>query len=205
MKIDLPRALLRGRYTKAVAWMEHNGIPIDTRLYQRLLDRWPDIQGELIRRIDSQYDVYEERCFKLDRFEAYLSRQGIAWPRLETGRLALDDETFREMARSHPGIAPLRELRVSLSQMRLANLSVGADGRNRVLLSPFSSKTGRNQPSNSRFIFGPAKWLRGLIRPSQGSGLAYIDWAQQEFGIAAALSEDQAMMRVIVWVIRILV
>ena len=32
-----------------------------------------------------------------------------------------------------------------------------------------------------------------LIRPPLGYGLAYIDWSQQEFGIAAALSGDQAM------------
>jgi DNA polymerase I-like protein with 3'-5' exonuclease and polymerase domains len=33
-----------------------------------------------------------------------------------------------------------------------------------------------------------------LIVPPPGYGLAYIDWAQQEFGIAAALSGDPAMM-----------
>jgi DNA polymerase I-like protein with 3'-5' exonuclease and polymerase domains len=36
--------------------------------------------------------------------------------------------------------------------------------------------------------------LRGLIRPEPNSGLAYLDWSQQEFGIAAALSEDLLMM-----------
>jgi DNA polymerase I-like protein with 3'-5' exonuclease and polymerase domains len=36
-------------------------------------------------------------------------------------------------------------------------------------------------------------WLRGLIKPSEGYGLAYIDWCQQEFGIAAALSGDPKM------------
>jgi DNA polymerase I-like protein with 3'-5' exonuclease and polymerase domains len=61
-------------------------------------------------------------------------------------------------------------------------------------LSPFRARTGRNQPSNSRFIFGPAVWLRGLIKPAEGRALAYVDWSQQEFGIAAALSGDAAMM-----------
>src|SRR5215468_5354734 len=61
------------------------------------------------------------------------------------------------------------------------------------MLSVFASKTGRNQPSNSRYIFGPSVWLRGLIKPPPGHGLAYIDWGQQEFGIAAALSGDVAM------------
>lgn len=97
------------------------------------------------------------------------------------------------MARSYLEIALLRELRVALSQMRLSELAVGSDGRNRCLLSAFRARTGRNQPSNSEFIFGPAVWLRGLIQPKSGHGIAYIDWSQQEFGIAAALSGDPLM------------
>ena len=61
------------------------------------------------------------------------------------------------------------------------------------MLSPFRAKTGRNQPSTSKFIFGPATWFRSLIVPPLGHSLAYIDWCQQEFGIAAALSDDPAM------------
>ena len=34
-------------------------------------------------------------------------------------------------------------------------------------------------------------WLRGLIKPPPGYGVAYIDWSQQEIGIAAALSGDR--------------
>jgi DNA polymerase I-like protein with 3'-5' exonuclease and polymerase domains len=77
--------------------------------------------------------------------------------------------------------------------MRLNDLAVGEDGRNRSMLSPFRSRTGRNQPGSSRYIFGPSVWLRGLIKPPCGYGVAYIDWSQQEFGIASALSGDAAM------------
>src|SRR5262249_40605571 len=80
-----------------------------------------------------------------------------------------------------------------LSDLRLNDLAVGRDGRNRTILSAFRSRTGRNQPSNSKYIFGPSVWLRGLIKPPPGHGVAYIDWRQQEFGIAAALSGDAAM------------
>jgi DNA polymerase I len=48
--------------------------------------------------------------------------------------------------------------------------------------------TGRNQPSNTKFIFGPGSWLRGLIKPKEGYGIAYMDYSQQEFAIAAALA-----------------
>lgn len=35
--------------------------------------------------------------------------------------------------------------------------------------------------------------MRGLIRPAPGAALAYVDFAQQELAIAAALSGDRAM------------
>jgi DNA polymerase I-like protein with 3'-5' exonuclease and polymerase domains len=36
-------------------------------------------------------------------------------------------------------------------------------------------------------------WLRGLIKPPPGHAIAYVDWSQQEIGIAAALSGDRAL------------
>ncbi len=132
--------------------------------------------------------------FSAVRWADYLRRAGIPWPTLPSGKLALDDDTFREMAKLYPEqVGPMRELRHSLGQMRLNELAVGKDGRNRTLLSAFRSTTGRNQPSNSRFIFGPSAWLRSLIRPEPGRALAYVDWSQQELGIAAALSRDSKM------------
>jgi hypothetical protein len=100
------------------------------------------------------------------------------------------------MAKAYPIISPLRELRSSLSKLRLFHdLAVGRDGRNRAMLSAFGTIAGRNAPSNAEFIFGPAVWLRGLIKPSPGYAIAYLDFEQQEIAIAAALSGDKAMQR----------
>jgi DNA polymerase I len=192
-RIDLPRALLRGRYMTAVARMEYNGVPIDVPTLKLLQQDWTNIQDALIANIDADYGVFDGRIFKADWFAQWLAKQGIPWVRLESGRLDLSDDTFRQMARANPLVSPIRELRSSLSEMRLADLAVGRDGRNRTLLSPFRARSGRNQPSNTKFIFGPSVWLRGLIQPPPGHGLAYIDWEQQEFGIAAALSGDEHM------------
>ncbi len=137
--------------------------------------------------------MFEDRTFKSNRWAHWLSTNNIPWPVLPSGHLALDDDTFREMARVHPSVALIRELRFALGQMRSEELSVGGDGRNRCLLSAFRARSGRNQPSNTKFIFGPSVWLRSLIQPKPGYGLAYIDWSQQEFGIAAALSGDSTM------------
>jgi hypothetical protein len=192
-RIDLRRALLRGRYMAAVGRMEFNGVPIDAPTLTRLRENWPALQEKLIERVDADYGCYERKSFKRDRFAAWVARNGIPWPLLDSGQLALDDDTFRELAKSYPAVAPLRELRHTLSELRLEKLAVGRDGRNRCLLSAFGSKTGRNQPSNSRFIFGPSVWLRSLIKPEPGRAIAYLDYEQQEFGIAAALSGDPAM------------
>jgi hypothetical protein len=192
--LDLPRAVMRGRYMKAVSRMQATGTPIDVETLREIESHWGQIQDALIADIDANYGVYDGRSFRTKNWADYLQKEGIAWPRLPTGSLELTDDTFKQMARIHPQVAPIRELRSALSEMRLSNISVGDDGRNRCLLSPFSSKTGRNQPSNSRFIFGPSVWLRGLIKASKGFCLAYIDYSQQEFGIAAALSGDEKMM-----------
>ena len=192
-RLDVKRALVRGRYMAAVARMEWLGVPIDAVSLDLLRSSWDSIQDRLIERIDRQYHVFDGRTFKADRWAAWLFRNNISWPRLESGALALDDQTFREMARVYPAIAPIRELRTSLSQLRLNELAVGADSRNRCLLSAFASKTGRNQPSNSKFIFGPSAWLRSLIKPAEGMAVAYVDYEQQEFAIAAALSGDTGM------------
>jgi hypothetical protein len=162
-------------------------------MWQLLREQWMGIQDELIADIDVNYGVYEGRVFKRERFAHWLSVYDIPWPRLSSGQLDLSDDTFRQQARIYPAISPLRELRSSLADLRLNDLAVGRDGRNRTLLSAFRSRTGRNQPSNARFIFGPSVWLRGLIQPPPGHGVAYIDWAQQEIGIAAALSGDPAL------------
>ena len=192
--IDLERALLRGRYAVAVAQMERLGVPIELEMYRLLKSGWSDIRDRLIERVDVDYGVFQGQTFKAARWRRWVEQQGIPWPRLDSGALALDRNTFREMAKAHPGVAAMSELRTTLSQTMLGGLAIGEDGRNRSLLSPFSAKTGRNQPSGTRFIFGPAVWVRCLIRPPEGYGLVYADWCQQEFGIAAALSCDVAMM-----------
>jgi DNA polymerase I-like protein with 3'-5' exonuclease and polymerase domains len=194
-RMDLPRAITRrGRYLGAVARMEWDGVPIDVNTLSDLRDRWKPIRDRLIESVDSQFGVFEGRTFKADRWAEWVAKQKIPWPRLESGRLALDDSTFKEMARVHRDVALMRELRVSLSGLKVEKLAVGADGRNRAMLSPFGARSSRNTPSNAKYIFGPSTWLRGLIKPAPGRAVAYVDWCQQEFGIGAALSGDRAMM-----------
>ena len=191
--LDLDRALLRGRYMSAVARMEFAGVPLDAPTLGLLRQHWDDVVLDLVRQVDATFGVYQGKTFKHDAFRAWINQRGIVWPRLKSGKLRLDQDTFRDMVLTHPELEPLKELRATLSELRLTKLAVGDDNRNRCMLSAYQAVTGRNQPSTTGFIFGPAKWMRGLKKPGPGMGLAYLDYDQQEFGIAAALSGDAAM------------
>src|ERR1700730_11379299 len=104
--IDLPRALVRGRYLAAVSAMEHTGVPIDVETLERLRHGWTGMQDRLIAEIDRDYGVYDGRTFKLERFANYLANNNIPWPRLESGQLDLSDNTFRQQAKAYSQVSP---------------------------------------------------------------------------------------------------
>ncbi|QGY03621.1 DNA polymerase I [Methylobacterium mesophilicum SR1.6/6] len=194
-ELDLPQALLRGRYMAAAARMEWTGIPIDVPVYNQLRASWEDIRTKLVADVDRDYGVYDGLTFKQARFGEYLMRSGINWPRYPNGQLILDDDTFKLMVEFYPKLALLRQLRKTMAKLNDKELPIGSDNRNRCMISAFKAKTSRNQPKSSEFVFGRAKWLRGIIRPPEGYGLAYIDFSSQENAIAAALSGDELMMQ----------
>jgi hypothetical protein len=188
--------LHRGRYMRSVARMEFTGIHIDLERLNRLRDRWDAIKMELVRTLGKQYDgVFdEEGHFSEGRFAGYLNARGWGWRMHKSGRLDLREKTLKKMAHLHPELEDFRQLKYALEKMKLWKLCAGQDGFLRCWLNPFGSRTGRNQPSNNQFAFGPATWIRDfLIQAKPDWGIAYLDWVSQEVGIAAALSGDLAM------------
>ena len=148
-------SVYRGRYMRAVARMEFTGVPIDLERFNRLMSRWDAIKMQLIETLGKEYGVYdEEGSFSEKRFARYLNAHGWGWPVLETGRLELKTGPSNMMAHLHPELEPLRQLKYCREKLKLQELAVGRDGFNRCWLAPFASRTSRNQPSNSRFIFG---------------------------------------------------
>lgn len=202
--LNLDHALLRGEYMKSVARMEHQGIPLDGELLGKLEAHWPALIGHLIAMTDKEFKlqgqtpcvgIFQNGSFKANRWLTWCAQEGIDWPTLPSGTPDLKNETFKLMEHRDPRIAKMRQLRKTLGEVRVSDLPIGKDGRNRVLFSPFGTKTGRNAPSTTKFIFGRSAWMRSLIKPETGKALAYIDWSQQEIGEAAALSGDQAMQQ----------
>ena len=196
---DLGVALYHGEFAAVSALMEHRGVPVDMEVFPQLADSetWRAVRDAMVPAIDAQYGVYVRNAagdwtFNVERFAAYLEREGIAWPQLESGKLNMRRKTFEEMSKGWPQLEELRQLRHARDKMRRVKLAVGKDGRNRTVLWPFKAKTSRTQPKASQWIFSPAVWLRSLIKPEPGTAVAYIDYSSMEFLIAASLSDGHS-------------
>jgi DNA polymerase-1 len=193
--ITLRWALLRGRHMAGIARMERAGVPLDKRLLERLWTNEDEIKAGLIEKINAVYGCYDNKGhLKLAKFWDYCRSHGISWPATPTGRPGLKEEVRDEQALIHPEMKLFCDTFRIIQSMKLIEVRLDGDGRNRVGLRAFATKTGRCAPSSKEFIFGPGRWLRHFIVPDAGNALAYIDLEQAEFGIAAALSGDPAMM-----------
>lgn len=71
---------------------------------------------------------------------------------------------------------------------------LGSDGRVRPHFGIYGSQSSRSQPKATGFIPLKAHWMRNFIEPKPGHALAGIDYASQEFLIAAIISQDHAMI-----------
>jgi hypothetical protein len=194
----LGQAVIRGQYSAAEARMNRCGIPIDVELHSRIYAHKDGICTDLIDQLDGgRYGVYQDGSFRYGLFDAYLFDHRMEWPRTSTGQPNTEDETFKDMCGRYPGLENLRQLRKSLSQLRGKELVIGSDGRCRPWLQPYRQLTGRHNPSSSDFVLTRAQWMRGLVKPSEGRSLAYLDWRSQEVHIAAVLSEDKRLLHAV--------
>jgi hypothetical protein len=195
--LEIDYAILRGDYLQQLTKIGLRGIPLDAGAVSKLRDNWDTILAHVVRR-GEQMGVYDNGSLRQANLAEYARRHKIHWPRTPSGRLKTDLGTFRDLSRPYSEVVgPLYEIESTRKHLRRFGIKMGHDGRNRAYLNPFGSKTGRNQPYSSEFVFGPARWVRCLIKPPPGWGVSYLDWNAQEIGIAAYLSGDPAMIEAV--------
>lgn len=193
-EFELSQALLRGEFMACVARMEHRGFPIDVAMFSEIKNNLGRLATEVVSKVDRDYGVYKGLSINRPLFEQWLAKKGFEWPRLVSGMVSIDKDTIEKMGDVYPEVKALHQSQVSLSLLKKFPLQVGDDGRCRCWPNPFGSKTGRSQPSGNRQPFGLSKWVRSLIKPIEGKFFAYVDFAQEEFAVAAYLSSDANMI-----------
>jgi DNA polymerase family A len=213
-ELNLPYAILRGNFTRVVAWWGYNGIPADVPAYERFMRNRSKLLTRLIASVEEEcgYGVYVHKSdgtMKWDKrgFHALVHRLGLEddWPKTPSGRdfimadgdnLPEEEKIFKQMVLRCPYLEPLRQVRKFATTLRNFELYIGDDSRCRVYPNPWWTNTGRANPRNSNFIFTLPKWVRPMvIKPGAGQALAYVDLKSAEVGIAAGLSRDPNMKK----------
>src|SRR5262249_27879992 len=109
--IDLPAALFRGRYAKAVSLMELRGLPVDVDYLRELETNWQALRMYYIARNDT-FGLYDDDgSFCEGRLEALIQQRGwTSWPRTSTGKPETKSRTIGKQCKRHPELRQLQRL-----------------------------------------------------------------------------------------------
>ena len=214
-------AMLRGRYSAHTALMENHGYPIDVKktknfskqvstilfdLQREINQLFPDIKPFKWNKKDSRFS-WNQKATK-DWVEA--NHDVNRWMKTDKKQISLSLEAFQKFyafAHDYPkdnfGAQMVRYLKLKQSLYGFSDSkgskktfwsSVGSDGRARPYMNHYGAQSSRSQPAATGFMFLKPAWMRALVVPTKGHFMAGIDYGQQEFFIAALLSQDQVMI-----------
>ena len=191
--IDFLRAPIRGAFMMEIERIRWRGIPIDAPLYrlteQRSLTAVSKMRAELNRKLGAE--VYFQNVFKRAVMFQVMQRNRIPIPiDPKTGKLSCATKLIKSMVDTYPLLKHFYEDKRMIDALKNLKLEIGSDGRNRFWFNPFGTKTGRNNPSTNRALFGLPHTMRSFMKPLPGMAIAQVDYGNEEAGIAAFLSGD---------------
>ena len=213
-KIDgISAAIHRGRTISPFAWMEHVGIPIDAKLNARLAKHFPEIMENLYKEVREEFPIFNDDGFDIapSKFVEFLKMKGWLdnpdhpWPKTSGGKKRdkkqpkRDGKTLDSMSLVYPELKKLTSLLSIRSSTKLGlQFPIGPDNRHRVGFWPFGTVTSRCAPSSKEYMLaGGSPAFRHLAKPAKGEILIEADWSAQEIWIAAYLSGDKAMQKML--------
>jgi len=194
---NFKQALMRAEYVKFTAEMFHRGQPADRR--EEPLLRQPKVRKDLRLRAVSDtrltHDCSTARpsSKRTCASSSYATKCPAGAPH-PSGKLATANRDLLALETRHSEFHGIADVHKTVSQLHELQLMAGVDGRYRTPLWAFSTITGRGAPGGAEFPFTTPAWCRLTLMPGPGKALLYLDFASMEFGVAAALSRDPAML-----------
>jgi hypothetical protein len=201
--------LRRGLYNVAIASEVHAGFPMDCRLLGLARKHRVVMQDILINHLDKigayRRSKASDGSYKNPRIDRAVMTQwiiansyGAQWAVLDSGLFALDRDTIAAMARAptsvDPVLADLALLNEYLGHMRPFDFDVGDDGRCRTSRFPFSTKTGRDALSTTKYPLLTDRGFRGFLKPALGWSIACLDYHCEEMAVGAYMSGDKNLL-----------
>jgi hypothetical protein len=213
---NFDQALVNGEFGIFVSRCIHNGMPIDAPLWTRIDKHRHALLKHLITQMEAEQASLgnphrfftDQGVFSQAAFERYIEAKGWGdfWPLTPSGKnYSRRDEDLEEMSDIYAELKPLRSLLKTITQLRQSDkplkagfrdkprFTIGSDGRSRPRLGEFGQAAGRCNPRGD-CLLGKPHWMRRLLKPEPGMSLVCVDAAQEEFGLAGALSGDRRMV-----------
>jgi hypothetical protein len=177
--------------------MRWQGIPIDMPTYRLAEQRSPVVVSKMRDALNHKLgaEVYFHNVFKRKIMLQVMRRNNISIPiDPKTRRESCATRLIKSMVDTYPLLKEYYEDKRMIDALKNLKLEIGSDGRNRFWLNPFGQKTGRNNPSTNRSLWGLPHTMRSFLKPEPGMAIAQVDYGSEEIGIAAALSKDPQLM-----------
>src|SRR5258708_2647244 len=196
-RIDLLRAPIRGAFMMEIERMRWGGLPVDMPTYRLTEQRAPLVVPKMREELNHKLgaEVYFHNVFKRKTMLGVMRRNNIPIPiDPKTRKESCATRLIKSMIDTHPLLKEYYEDKRMIDALKNLKLEIGSDGRNRCWLNPFGQKTGRNNPSTNRSLWGLPHTMRSFLKPGSGMAIAQGDFGSEEIGIAAALSKDPQLM-----------
>ncbi len=216
-KAWLEHALTRGDYSFRTALMVEKGYPIN---HEKLSMFMKNTAGILKAAAEDclevapdvkafRYDTKKDRYVVFEKAirEWVESESKPYWRLTDKGKKSLSKDAFSDWYSSEsPGFAGAycRYLKTKQSLngflpgvtkgKKVFSDFIGSDKRVRPYFGIYGSQSSRSQPAATGFIPLKAHWMRNFIEAPKDYAVCGLDFASQEFLVAAIMSQDQNMI-----------
>ena len=193
------QALNRGDISKIAAKISRRGYPVDVHAWDKFLENFDTVVEKVLEKAHNETGCFpkngEKRKFDHNAFTQLVEKLNIyQWPRTDGGSYMTDKDTLRRFDR-YPEIKLIKEAQNLKNSTKLKDLPIDRrDDRAKTLCSYFGTKTGRATPSTAKHLPNMPPCFRPFLVPEYEKPLLFVDYKQQEFAVAAALSDDKVML-----------
>ena len=143
--------------------------------------------------VTEDYDLFADAAMRISKAGKF------RWKKTPAGKFAKDGDYLKELddgglihdIRKHKdSIKALKSISPEDDGTYKIDRFIGCDFKQRPNFNPYGTKTGRNAPSATSFLFLMPKWMRLLVNPRKGRYICDLDAHSEEVAIAAALYND---------------
>lgn len=144
--------------------------------------------------VTEDYDLFADAAMRISKAGKF------QWKKTPAGAFAKDSDYLKELddgglihdIRKHKdSIKALKSISPEEDGTYKIDRFIGCDFKQRPNFNPYGTKTGRNAPSSTSFLFLMPKWMRLLVNPRKGRYICDLDAHSEEVAIAAALYNDE--------------